>query len=470
MKKRILSVLLLTFLLVSLLPTTALAAQNEITVYNWGQYISDGTDDSMDVIKEFEAETGIKVNYLTFDSNESMYTKLKTGGTSYDVIIPSDYMIAKLISEDMLEPIDFANTPNYQYIDEAFRNQAYDPENKYSVPYTWGTVGLIYNTQYVSDEDAKSWSCLWNSKYAGKLLMFDNPRDAFAIAESMLGYSYNTEDAQELKNAADLLATQKPVLQAYVMDQIFDKLERGEAWAAPYYAGDYLTMVEENPDLAFSFPEEGFNIFIDAMCIPKGCQNKEGAEAFINFLCRPDVFGGEPGLHRLLHAGDRREGVHGRRGHVESPVSYPDDETCSRAAKRLQELGIEATQTMNDLWLSVKTDGANTTLYLALTHCRRCCCHRLLPHFRRRHKAQKSKTLPQMARDAIKAKGTSGHSGVPFFYLWKIRKRLIPRLSYACFSSSISRLCWRTTERRTETSSSSSSTRLFGASVSSMVC
>ena len=206
MKKRILSVLLLTFLLVSLLLTTALAAQNEITVYNWGQYISDGTDDSMDVIKEFEAETGIKVNYLTFDSNESMYTKLKTGGTSYDVIIPSDYMIAKLISEDMLEPIDFANTPNYQYIDEAFRNQAYDPENKYSVPYTWGTVGLIYNTQYVSDEDAKSWSCLWNSKYAGKLLMFDNPRDAFAIAESMLGYSYNTEDAQELKNAADMLA------------------------------------------------------------------------------------------------------------------------------------------------------------------------------------------------------------------------------------------------------------------------
>ena len=316
MKKRILSVLLLTFLLVSLLPTTALAAQNENQRSTTGASTSPtARADSMDVIKEFEAETGIKVNYLTFDSNESMYTKLKTGGTSYDVIIPSDYMIAKLISEDMLEPIDFANTPNYQYIDEAFRDQAYDPENKYSVPYTWGTVGLIYDTQYVSDEDAKSWSCLWNSKYAGKLLMFDNPRDAFAIAESMLGYSYNTEDAQELKNAADLLATQKPVLQAYVMDQIFDKLERGEAWAAPYYAGDYLTMVAENPDLAFSFPEDGFNIFIDAMCIPKGCQNKEGAEAFINFLCRPGCFGGKSGLHRLLHAGDSRKGVHGRRGH-----------------------------------------------------------------------------------------------------------------------------------------------------------
>ncbi len=352
-------------MLVSLLPTTALAAQNEITVYNWGQYISDGTDDSMDVIKEFEAETGIKVNYLTFDSNESMYTKLKTGGTSYDVIIPSDYMIAKLISEDMLEPIDFANTPNYQYIDEAFRNQAYDPENKYSVPYTWGTVGLIYNTQYVSDEDAKSWSCLWNSKYAGKLLMFDNPRDAFAIAESMLGYSYNTEDAQELKNAADLLATQKPVLQAYVMDQIFDKLERGEAWAAPYYAGDYLTMVEENPYLAFSFPEEGFNIFIDAMCIPKGCQNKEGAEAFINFLCRPDVSAAN--LDYIGYSTPETAAKEYMDEEViESPVSYPDDETLARS-ESFAELGIEATQTMNDLWLSVKTEGANTTLYLALT-------------------------------------------------------------------------------------------------------
>ena len=289
MKKRIASLLLIALLLVAMLPTTAQAAANEITVYNWGQYISDGTDDCLDVIAAFEEETGIKVNYLTFDSNESMYTKLKTGGTTFDVIIPSDYMIAKLISEDMLEPLDFANIPNYEYIDEAFRNQAYDPENTYSVPYTWGTVGLIYNKNYVSDEDAESWSCLWNSKYQGKLLMFDNPRDAFAIAESMLGYSFNTEDEQEFKNCADLLATQSPVLQGYVMDQIFDRMERGEAWAAPYYAGDYLTMVEENPDLGFSHPKEGFNIFIDAMCIPKGCQNKAGAEAFINFLCRPDI-------------------------------------------------------------------------------------------------------------------------------------------------------------------------------------
>ena len=252
MKKRVFSLLLAFVLIAVLLPQPVSAAREEITVYNWGQYISDGSDDSLDVIAAFEEATGIHVNYLTFDSNESMYTKLKTGGASYDVIIPSDYMIAKLIEEDMLEPLDFANIPNYKYIDEAFRNQAYDPENLYSVPYTWGTVGLIYNRNYVSDEDAESWSCLWNSKYAGKLLMFDNPRDAFAIAQSLLGYGMNTEDFNELKNCADLLAQQKPVLQGWVMDQIFDKMERGEAWAAPYYAGDYLTMVEENPDLGFS--------------------------------------------------------------------------------------------------------------------------------------------------------------------------------------------------------------------------
>ena len=228
MKKRVFSLLLALTLLLCALPLPVHAAANEITVYNWGQYISDGTDESLDVIQAFEEETGIKVNYLTFDSNESMYTKLKTGGTTFDVIIPSDYMIAKLISEDMLEPLDFANIPNYEYIDEAFRDQAYDPQNAYSVPYTWGTVGLIYNKNYVSEEDAQSWSCLWNSKYQGKLLMFDNPRDAFAIAESMLGYSFNTEDEQEFKNCADLLATQSPVLQGYVMDQIFDRMERGD--------------------------------------------------------------------------------------------------------------------------------------------------------------------------------------------------------------------------------------------------
>ena len=363
--KRLFALLLCLVLTLSALPVTAHAAGEEITVYNWGQYISDGTDDSLDVIAAFEEATGIKVHYMIFDSNESMYTKLKTGGASYDVIIPSDYMVAKLIEEDMLEPLDFANIPNYAYIDEAFRDQAYDPENLYSVPYTWGTVGLIYNRNYVSDEDAESWSCLWNSKYAGKLLMFDNPRDAFAIAQSLLGYGMNTEDFNELKNCADLLAQQKPVLQGWVMDQIFDKMERGEAWAAPYYAGDYLTMVEENPDLGFSHPKEGFNIVIDALCIPKGCKNKSGAEAFINFLCDPEV-----SAANLDYIGYSTPETAAKEYLDEeitsSPVAYPDEETLARS-ESFGALGIEATQAMNDLWLSVKTSGANTTLYLILT-------------------------------------------------------------------------------------------------------
>ena len=364
MRKTIVCLLLVCVLAFSLMPA-ACASDNEITVYNWGQYISDGTDGSLDVIAEFEKETGIKVNYLTFDSNESMYTKLKTGGAAYDIIIPSDYMIGMLIEENMLEPLNFDNIPNYQYIDEAFRNQAYDPNNMYSVPYTWGTVGLIYNTQYVSAEDAASWNCLWNKDYAGKVLMFDNPRDAFAIAESILGFSYNTTDSAELQQAAELLKQQKDVVQSYVMDQIFDKMQRGEAWAAPYYAGDFLTMVEENPDLAFSYPQDGFNIFIDAMCIPKGCQNKEGAEAFINFLCRPDICAAN--LDYLGYSTPESAAKELMDPEVtSSPVAYPDEKTLS-ASESFSSLPIEATQTMNDLWLGVKTTGSNTTLYIIVS-------------------------------------------------------------------------------------------------------
>ena len=365
MKKRLFSLFLALVLTLLPLSLTASAAQESITVYNWGQYISDGTDDSLDVIREFENRTGIHVHYITFDSNESMYTKLKTGGASYDVIIPSDYMIGKLIEEDMILPIDFENVPNFQYVDEQFRNLPYDPENKYSVPYTWGTVGLIYTKNYVSEQDAASWGCLWNAKYAGKILMFDNPRDAFAIAQSMLGYSFSTEDPQELRNCAELLATQKSLVQSYVMDQIFDKMERGEAWVAPYYAGDYLTMVEENPDLGFSHPKEGFNIFNDAMCIPASCQNKAGAEAFINFMCDPEISAANLdyiGYSTPLSAAKEYmdEEV------TENPITYPSEETLARS-ESFAPLPIDTTQLMNDLWLSVKTAGANTTLYLIIT-------------------------------------------------------------------------------------------------------
>ena len=260
-------------------------------VYNWGQYISEGDDGSLDVIAAFEeAYPNIRVQYSTYDSNEIMYSKLANGGITVDVIIPSDYMIGRMVQEGMLEELNFDNIPNYQYIDDAFKNTSYDPENKYSVPYTWGTVGIIYNTKYVDEADVTGWELLWNEKYAGKILMFDNSRDAFGIAEYLLGYDVNTTDETELQDCAAKLAEQKPVVQQYVMDQIFDAMENEEAWIAPYYAGDYLTMVEENPDLAFYRPTaQGYNMFIDAMCIPTCCQEKEAAEAFINFLCSPEI-------------------------------------------------------------------------------------------------------------------------------------------------------------------------------------
>ena len=292
--KKVICVVLSVLLAVSCLAGLSGCGSSKKTtlyVYNWGQYISEGDDGSLDVIAAFEeAYPNIRVQYSTYDSNEIMYSKLANGGITVDVIIPSDYMIGRMVQEGMLEELNFDNIPNYQYIDDAFKNTSYDPENKYSVPYTWGTVGIIYNTKYVDEADVTGWELLWNEKYAGKILMFDNSRDAFGIAEYLLGYDVNTTDEAELQACSAKLAEQKPVVQQYVMDQIFDAMENEEAWIAPYYAGDYLTMVEENPDLAFYRPTaQGYNMFIDAMCIPTCCQEKKAAETFINFLCSPEI-------------------------------------------------------------------------------------------------------------------------------------------------------------------------------------
>jgi len=310
-------------------------AQEQITlnVYNWGQYIADGSDDSMEVIKEFEARyPHIKVNYSTYDSNEIMYSKLSNGGITVDVIIPSDYMIARLIEEDMLLPLDFDNIPNYQYIDENFRNTSYDPENRYSVPYTWGTVGILYNTKYVDEADVTGWEVLWNEKYAGKILMFGNSRDAFGIAQYLLGYDVNTTDKDALRACADKLMEQKPVLQQYVMDEIFATMQNEEAWIAPYYAGDCLTMMGENENLAFYLPEnQGFNLFIDAMCIPTCAKEKEAAELFINFLCEPEIAGAN--MDWICYStplSAAKEFMDPET--VSDPVSYPDDEILAHGS------------------------------------------------------------------------------------------------------------------------------------------
>lgn len=296
--KKIVALLLVALLLCGCQPAVAdpsnSAGAGKITlnVYNWGQYIADGSDGSLDIIAAFEEKYPyIHVNYSTFDSNEVMYTKLSSGGITVDLIFPSDYMVARLRQEGMLQELNFDNIPNYKYVDETFKNLAYDPENKYSVPYTWGTVGIIYNSKYVDEADVTGWELLWNEKYDDKILMFDNSRDAMAIAQYLLGYDINTTDKQELQACADKLAQQKPLVQQYVMDQIYDLMQNEEAWIAPYYAGDFLQMREVNEDLAFYFPEQGFNLFTDAACIPTCAKEKEAAELFINFLCDPEISG-----------------------------------------------------------------------------------------------------------------------------------------------------------------------------------
>lgn len=260
----------------------------KLYVYNWGEYISDGADGTLNVNAAFEEKYGIEVIYDTYDTNEVMYSKLKGGGVSYDVVIPSDYMIERMIKEDMLEKIDFSNIPNYSYISDKYKDLAHDPENEYSVPYTVGMVGLIYNTSMV-EEAPDSWTALWDEQYANSVLMINNPRDAFAIAQSILGMDYNNESPTAWRVAAELLKEQKTVSPAYVNDEIFLKMESGEAALAPYFAGDFLTMQENNPDLAFVYPKEGVNFFVDSACILKGAKNKLAAELYINFLLEPEV-------------------------------------------------------------------------------------------------------------------------------------------------------------------------------------
>ena len=243
----------------------------------------------MNVVKEFEKLTGCKVNYTNYESNENMYSKLIGGGVSYDVIVPSDYMIDKLIDENMLLELNYKNIPNMKYVDKKFQKLFYDPDQKYSVCYNVGTTILIYNKKLVK-EPPKSWDVLWDEQYKGKILMFNNPRDAFAIAQTRLGIDFNSTNEQDWVKAAELLAQQKDkVNPVYVMDEVFNLMESGEYALATYYAGDYVLMNENNSDLGFCIPEDGVNAFYDAFCIPKCSKNKAGGEAFINFMQEPEV-------------------------------------------------------------------------------------------------------------------------------------------------------------------------------------
>lgn len=354
-------------LMVSLVCVTPLAAEDEqigesalydrfqdknitINVYNWGEYISDGADDSLDVNAEFTKRTGIKVQYSTFASNEELYAKLKSGGSSYDVIIPSDYMVSRMIKEDMVQPLDYNNIPNSSKIMERFQKPSYDPENRYSVPYMWGTVGIIYNTTMV-DGTVNSWDILWDARYLGQILMFSNSRDAFGISLLRLGYSLNTEDPEQLREACEELKKQKPLVQAYVMDEVFDKMQGGEAALAPYYAGDAITMIKTNPDLAFAVPEEGTNCFGDAMCIPKGAQNKEAAELYINFMCETDVAAANS--EYIGYSTPQQEAYDSLDDEVKNnPIAYPSEEVLKKT-ERFVNLSEETNATIDSMWTEV---------------------------------------------------------------------------------------------------------------------
>lgn len=354
MKK--LLVLITCVCLLFLLPVSALGAEKQkpvsLRVYNWGEYISNGEDDSLDVVAEFQKRfPHIKVEYTTYATNEELYAKLRSGSANYDVIVPSDYMISRMIEEKMLEKLNFDNIPNFPDVMERFRNPSYDPTNEYSVPYTWGTVCLIYNTTMVEGE-LDSWDALWDVQYANQILMFNNSRDAFGIAAKRLGYSQNTTDETQLREIAESLKGQKQILQSYVMDEIFDKMSNGEAAVAPYYTGDGLIMAEENPDLAVSLPKEGTNLFVDAMVIPKGVRQKEAAETFINFMLETDVALANA---EYLGYGTPVQSVFEELDEEiqQNPLSYPTDAFLKDSCETFINLPEQTSQLMQELWVDV---------------------------------------------------------------------------------------------------------------------
>ena len=366
MKRKILSAWILVILSLAL-AGCGTAQGKELNVYNWGEYLSDGTDGARDVIADFEVwyqETygePVTVHYTTFASNEDMYNKIAAGAVSYDLLFPSDYMVARMVKEDMLLPLNFENIPNYQYIDQGFRNLYYDPENLYSIPYAYGIVGIIYNANAVDAADAGSWDLMWNEKYKDQILQYNNSRDAFGSAMYKLGIDVNTEDPAQWQQACQELLRQKPLVKSYVMDEIYNLMQSGEAAIGSYYVGDYFLMADaqaETVDLQFYYPEPT-NFFVDAMCIPKGAQNQELAEIFINFLLSEEiaVVNAEyiycPVPNSLVY---NNEGYREAMGEEVLSILYPELEDFSELYNRYAYRNLDQAllDNLNTLWETVK--------------------------------------------------------------------------------------------------------------------
>lgn len=367
MKKRIISLFLVNVIICALGITGCSNNTLTLNVYNWGEYISDGSEGTFDTVREFEKwyeETyGVKVNvnYTTFASNEDMYSKISSGAVSYDVIIPSDYMIARMAKEDLLLPLNFDNIPNYQYIDDSFKNLYYDAEGQYTVPYAYGIIGVIYNANEVDAADTGDWDLLWNSKYANKILQFNNSRDAFGMAMYKNNLDVNTDDTAVWDKAYDELIAQRPLVYSYVMDEIYNMMESGEAAVGAYYAGDYFTMVDaqaEDVDLKFYYPENT-NYYIDAMCIPTCCENKELAEIFINYMLseEPAVANAE-----YTYYASPNKLVYENSGYIEYMgeeamdilYKHTDDFAKQYEQNAYRNLSSETLDYLNTLWETVK--------------------------------------------------------------------------------------------------------------------
>jgi len=315
-----------------------------VEVSNWGEYIDES------IFADFQQQTGIKVNYTTYSTNEELYSKLKSGGAVYDVVFPSDYMVSRMIAENMLEPLYPSAIPNESLVQPQFQNPAYDPGGQYSVPYMWGTVGLIYNSTMITGP-VDSWTSLFDPRYSGQILMFDNPRDAFGIALKINGDSYNTTDESQIRAAYAMLDQQKPLVQAYVMDQIFDKLTSGEAAIGPYYAGDALTMMAENPDLRYVVPKEESNLFVHTMVIPQGAPHKDAAQQFINFMLsdgvmlrNADVTGYSIPTSAVEQLPDDVRN---------NPIAYPPADVLTRC-ETYTDLPADTRSLYDDLWMQLK--------------------------------------------------------------------------------------------------------------------
>ncbi len=353
-------------------------------VYNWGEYISDGSEGCPDVNEDFEKwyyqtfGERVKVNYSTYSSNEDMYAKLSGGAVNYDIIVPSDYMIERLIAEDMLAPLNYENIPSIgnilpEFYGENARYDYYDKGNVYSVPYFYGMIGIIYNTKMVdpSDSDLGSWSLMWDKDYTGNILQFNNSRDAFGTAQYYLGIDVNTDDISEWRKALEKLREQKDIVQGYVMDEIFNKMENGSAAIAAYYAGDYLAMYENNPDLEFFYPSEGTNLYIDAMCIPKSAKNKEIAERYIEFMLHKDP--ATANAEYTYYASPNRTVVENE-DYINYMSEIKDDAyekmygTENVKATAYVNLSNEKLALINNLWEELKSDiDVSPTIYIMCT-------------------------------------------------------------------------------------------------------